>query len=126
MIEFEHSSCAHKFNHGHKFFDQSVSASLAAGGTAAAPPIEGRASIHRPACLDAHDAAGGGPSSGTGDPIEHSLKRWPLLLRYADSGTFPIENNAVGNAINPIVIGKKNWLFVGSERAANALPPSPC
>ncbi|BBB62262.1 hypothetical protein UNDKW_3989 [Undibacterium sp. KW1] len=38
-------------------------------------------------------------------------------MRYIDSGTLPIDNNAVENAIRPIVIGKKNWLFAGSERA---------
>ena len=29
----------------------------------------------------------------------------------------PIDNNPVENAIRPIAIGKKNWLFTGSERA---------
>lgn len=57
------------------------------------------------------------PGSGTRNAIEHALKRWPALVRYADSGTFPIDNNAVENAIRPIAIGKKNWLFAGSERA---------
>jgi hypothetical protein len=55
--------------------------------------------------------------SGTGKAIEHALMRWPALVRYAESGTFPIDNNAVENAIRPIAIGKKNWLFAGSERA---------
>jgi transposase len=57
------------------------------------------------------------PGSGTHKAIEHALKRWPALVRYTDSGTFPIDNNAVENAIRPIAIGKKNWLFAGSERA---------
>ncbi|SHN44927.1 IS66 C-terminal element, partial [Duganella sacchari] len=48
---------------------------------------------------------------------EHALKRWPALVRYAESGALPIDNNAVENAIRPIAIGKKNWLFAGSERA---------
>lgn len=55
--------------------------------------------------------------SGTGKAIEHALKRWPAVLRYADSGTLPIDNNPVENAIRPIAVGKKNWLFAGSERA---------
>lgn len=55
--------------------------------------------------------------SGTGKAIEHALKRWPALVRYADSGTLPIDNNAIENAIRPVAIGKKNWLFAGSERA---------
>lgn len=55
--------------------------------------------------------------SGTGKAIEHALKRWPALERYASSGILPIDNNPVENAIGPIAIGKKNWLFAGSERA---------
>ena len=49
--------------------------------------------------------------------IDYSLKRWEALIRYADSGDLPIDNNPVENAIRPIAIGKKNWLFTGSERA---------
>ena len=55
--------------------------------------------------------------SGTGKSIEHALKRWPALERYASSGILPIDNNPVENVIRPIAIGKKNWLFAGSERA---------
>ncbi|MET3135306.1 hypothetical protein AAKU55_005614 [Oxalobacteraceae bacterium GrIS 1.11] len=33
--------------------------------------------------------------SGTAKAIDHALKRWPALVRYADSGTLPIDNNPV-------------------------------
>jgi transposase len=55
--------------------------------------------------------------SGTAKAIEHALKRWPALQRYASTGDLPIDNNPVENTIRPIAIGKKNWLFAGSERA---------
>lgn len=55
--------------------------------------------------------------SGTARALDYSIKRWPALIRYADSGILPIDNNPVENAIRPIAIGKKNWLFAGSERA---------
>ena len=55
--------------------------------------------------------------SGTAKALDYSIKRWPALVRYADSGVLPIDNNPVENAIRPIAIGKKNWLFAGSERA---------
>jgi transposase len=55
--------------------------------------------------------------SGTAKAIDYSLKRWPALCRYADSGHLPIDNNPVENDIRPIAIGKRNWLFTGSERA---------
>ena len=54
--------------------------------------------------------------SGTAKAIDHALKRWPALQRYASSGSPPIDNNPIENAIRPIAIGK-NWLFAGSERA---------
>ena len=49
--------------------------------------------------------------------IDYTLRRWEALARYADSGSLPIDNNPVENAIRPIALGKKNWLFAGSERA---------
>ena len=54
---------------------------------------------------------------GTAKAIDYSVKRWPALQRYAASGHLPIDNNPIENAIRPIAIGKKNWLFAGSERA---------
>lgn len=54
---------------------------------------------------------------GTAKALDYGIKRWPALIRYADSGVLPIDNNPVENAIRPIAIGKKNWLFAGSERA---------
>ena len=49
--------------------------------------------------------------------IDYSLRRWPALARYATNGFYPVDNNPVENAIRPIAIGKKNWLFAGSEAA---------
>ena len=57
------------------------------------------------------------PSSATTKAIDYSLKRWPALMRYAETGDLPIDNNPVENSIRPIALGKKNWLFAGSERA---------
>ena len=54
---------------------------------------------------------------GTAKAIDYSLKRWAALSRYAMDGALPIDNNPVENAIRPICLGKKNWLFTGSERA---------
>lgn len=49
--------------------------------------------------------------------IDYTLRRWPALVRYTHGGDLPIDNNPVENAIRPIALGKKNWLFAGSERA---------
>ncbi len=54
---------------------------------------------------------------GTAKAIDYSLKRWPSLSRYATAGNLPIDNNPVENVIRPIALGRKNWLFTGSESA---------
>lgn len=58
--------------------------------------------------------ANGGASAKA---LDYTLKRWPALARYANTGNLPIDNNPVENVIRPIAIEKKNWLFAGSERA---------
>ncbi|MEQ1653639.1 MAG: IS66 family transposase [Hyphomicrobium sp.] len=54
--------------------------------------------------------------------IRYALNRWEALVRYADDGRLEISNNAAENAIRPVALGRKNWLFAGSdsggERAA--------
>jgi transposase len=49
--------------------------------------------------------------------IRYSLRRWAALSRYADTGYLPIDNNPVENISRIIALGKKNGVFVGSERA---------
>jgi hypothetical protein len=49
--------------------------------------------------------------------MDYSINRWAALSRYASDGCLPIDNNAAENTIRPIAIGRKNWLFTGSERA---------
>ena len=61
--------------------------------------------------------AGSLGNTGTLRAIDYTLKRWPAVLRYVGHGHLPIDNNPVENAIRPIALGKKNWLFTGSERA---------
>ena len=50
------------------------------------------------------------------------LGRWSALSRYVDDGTLEIDNNAAERAIRGVALGRKNWLFAGSdaggERAA--------
>jgi len=57
------------------------------------------------------------PGGASAKALDYSLKRWPALTRYAETGHLPIDNNTVENCIRPIALGKKNWLFTGSERA---------
>lgn len=54
--------------------------------------------------------------------MRYARSRWDALCRYADDGRLEISNNAAENAIRPVALGRKNWLFAGSdsggERAA--------
>lgn len=55
--------------------------------------------------------------------IHYALVRWRALTRYRDDGRIEIDNNSAERAIRPIVLGRRNYLFAGSdaggERAAN-------
>ena len=55
--------------------------------------------------------------TGLARAVDYALKRWPAVERYVQQGDYPIDNNPVENAIRPIALGKKNWLFAGSEAA---------
>ena len=54
--------------------------------------------------------------------IRYARSRWHALTRYLDDGRLEISNNAAENQIRPVALGRKNWLFSGSdsggERAA--------
>ncbi len=62
------------------------------------------------------------PASDLGRAVSYALTRWPALTPYLDHGFLPIDNNPAENALRPWAIGRKNWLFFGSqaggERAA--------
>jgi transposase len=57
------------------------------------------------------------PGGVSAKALGYALRRWPALIRYADTGHLPIDNNVTENCIRPIALGRKNYLFVGTERA---------
>lgn len=57
-------------------------------------------------------------SSSLGKAIAYTLPRWKGLSAYARHGQIEIDNNLVENAIRPLAIGRKNYLFAGSHDAA--------
>jgi transposase len=54
--------------------------------------------------------------------VRYALSRWQALGRYLDDGRLEIDNNAAERALRGVALGRKNWLFAGSdaggERAA--------
>ena len=47
--------------------------------------------------------------------IRYARSRWPALTRYLTDGRLEISNNAAERAIRPLVLGRKNWIFAGSD-----------
>ena len=52
--------------------------------------------------------------------IVYSLNQREYLCAFLDHGEIEISNNQVENAIRPIVVGRKNWLFCDTQAGANA------
>ncbi len=56
-------------------------------------------------------------ADATAKAIDYALSNWRGLTRYLEDGRVPIDNNAAENAVRPLAVGRKNWLFVGSQQA---------
>jgi transposase len=56
------------------------------------------------------------PQSPMRQAINYTLGLWKELNVYLQDGRLPIDNNLAENAIRGIALGRKNWLFVGSEK----------
>lgn len=62
------------------------------------------------------------PKSALAGAMRYALVRWPALTRYCTDGRIEIDNNAAERALRTVALGRKNYLFAGSqaggERAA--------
>ena len=61
------------------------------------------------------------PKSPVASAISYTLSNWEMLTRYLDDGRLEIDNNRIENAIRPVALGRKNWLFAGSHDGAERL-----
>jgi transposase len=52
----------------------------------------------------------------TAKAIDYLLKRWPAFTRFLDDGRICLSNNAAERALRGIALGRKSWLFAGSDR----------
>jgi hypothetical protein len=48
--------------------------------------------------------------------IQYALTRWTALTRYRDDGRLEIDNNAAERALRTVALGRKNYLFAGSDK----------
>jgi len=55
------------------------------------------------------------PKSETAEAIRYALSRWRALTRYVDDGRIEIDNSAAERALRAVALGRKNYLFCGSD-----------
>ena len=69
--------------------------------------------------LEGLDVSAGGtvlPKSPMGQAAAYALNQWDALTVYTTDGDLNIDNNPAENALRRIALGRKNWLFAGSDR----------
>jgi transposase len=58
-------------------------------------------------------------SASVAKPIDYLLKRWDGFARFLEDGRICLSNNAAERALRGFALGRKSWLFAGSERGAD-------
>jgi transposase len=58
------------------------------------------------------------PKSPMGKAVTYSLNQWDALIRYADDPILEIDNNISERTLRMVVIGRRNYMFAGSEAGA--------
>ena len=56
------------------------------------------------------------PTAKLAEAIDYMLNRWDAFVRYTNDGRIPIDNNIIERLLRPVAIGRKNYLFFGSEK----------
>lgn len=67
-------------------------------------------------CWFEAQAANLAPKGAPALAIHYALRRWPALVRYCGDDRLEAHNNLVENALRGVSLGRKNWLFAGSDR----------
>jgi len=58
--------------------------------------------------------------SDTAIAVRYALGRWEALMRYCDDGHLEIDNNIAERALRAVALGRKNYLFAGSDRGGES------
>ena len=58
------------------------------------------------------------PKSPIGQAVSYARAQWEALNRYLDDGDLEIDNNLSERVLRTVAIGRKNWLFAGSDEGA--------
>jgi transposase len=57
------------------------------------------------------------PASALGKAARYTLALWPKLARFLDYPELELSNNLAENSMRPLVVGRKNWIHLGSQQA---------
>ena len=57
------------------------------------------------------------PASALGKAVSYTLSLWEKLTRFLEHPELELSNNWAENSMRPVVLGRKNWIHVGSEQA---------
>jgi len=60
------------------------------------------------------------PKSPIGQATDYALSNWDALCRYTSDPRLAIDNNTAEQAVRAIALGRKNWLFLGSDNGGHA------
>jgi len=55
------------------------------------------------------------PKSPEGEAIAYTLSNWKALIRYCEDGDLEIDNNGAERSLRGVAVGRKNWMFYGSD-----------
>ena len=61
------------------------------------------------------------PKSPLGMAIAYTQRNWDALNVYVTDGDLTIDNNLAENALRPIALGRKNWMFAGSDAGGRTI-----
>jgi transposase len=57
------------------------------------------------------------PASALGKAVNYTLSLWVKLTKFLEHPELELSNNSAENSMRPVVVGRKNWIHVGSEKA---------
>jgi transposase len=57
------------------------------------------------------------PASALGKAANYTLTRWRKQTCFLDHPELELSNNLAENSMRPLVVGRKNWIYVGSQQA---------
>jgi transposase len=61
------------------------------------------------------------PQSPIRQAINYTLNGWDALMVYTRDGDFSIDNNTAEQRMRPLALGRKNWLFLGSDNGGRTV-----